>query len=73
MKMTIVTLRATEKNVGSKDKISEVSESSLRSSVRNFLSPPDVLTVCTAGPKYQVRLYGQFAALWFVSHEEGWL
>ena len=58
---------------GPKDCISEVSESSLWVSIRDFLTPPDVLIMRTAGPKWnQAKLYGKFAAFVVLSHEKRW-
>ena len=38
---------------GPKDYISKVSESSLWASIRDYLAPPDVLVMRTAGPKWK--------------------
>ena len=60
---------------GPKDYISEVSESSLWASIRDYVAPPDVLIMRTAGPKWNhAKLYGEFASLWygFLPHEKGW-
>ena len=47
---------------GPQDYISEVSERSLWDSTRDYLSPPDVLIMRTAGPKWNhAQLYGEFA------------
>ena len=52
--------------IGPKDYISEESESSLWASIRDYLTPPDVLVMRTAGPKWNnAKLYGEFGALWF--------
>ena len=51
---------------GPKDYISEVRESSLWASIRDHLTPLDVLATRTAGLKWNcAKLYGEFAALWF--------
>ena len=49
-----------------KDYISVVSEGPLWVSTRDFLTPPDVLVMRTAGAKWNhAKLNGSFAALWF--------
>ena len=56
---------------GLKDYISEVSESPLWVSIRDFFTPPDVLLMRTAGPKWNpAKLYGSFSALWFFLMEK---
>ena len=51
---------------GPKDYISEVSESSSWTSIRDYLTPPDVLVMRTVGLKWNcAKLYWEFAALWF--------
>ena len=51
---------------GAKDHISDVRESSLWVSLRDCLTPADVLVLRTAGSKWKnAKLYGTFAALWF--------
>ena len=46
--------------------ISEIRESSLWASIRDYLTPLDVLATRTAGLKWNcAKLYGKFAALWF--------
>ena len=51
---------------GPKDYISEISESSLWASIRDYLTPPGVLIMRTAGPKWnRAQLYGEFAPVWF--------
>ena len=51
---------------GPKDYISEVSESSLGASIRDYFTPSDILVLRTAGSKWNnAKLYGEFAALWF--------
>ena len=51
---------------GPKDCNSEVSESSFWASIRDYLTPPDVLIMRTSGPKWNhAKLYGEIAALWF--------
>ena len=51
---------------GSKDYISEMRESSLWASIRDYLTPPDDLATRMAGLKWNcAKLYGEFAALWF--------
>ena len=40
-------------------------------SIRDFLTPPDILVVRTAGPKWNhAKLFGSFAALWFFLMEK---
>ena len=57
---------------GPKDHISEVSESSLRASIRDYLAPSDILVLCTAGSKWNnAKLYGEFAAMWFFLMTDG--
>ena len=49
---------------GPKDYISEVSESSLWASIRDYLTPSDILIFRIAGSKWNyAKLYGAFAAL----------
>ena len=51
---------------GPKDYISEVSESSMWVSIRDYFTPSDVLFLRTAGSKWNnAKLYGEVAALWF--------
>ena len=51
---------------GPKDYIGEASESSLWASIRDYLTPPDILVLRTAGSKWNnAKFYGEFAALWF--------
>ena len=51
---------------GPKDYITDFSESSLWASIRDYLTPSDVLIMRTAGPKLNHgQLYGEFAAMWF--------
>ena len=46
-----------------KDYVSEVRESSLWASIRDYLTPLDVLAMRTAGLKWNcAKLYGEFAA-----------
>ena len=40
---------------GPEDHIGEVSQSSLWASIRDYLTPPDVLVVRTVGPKWKKR------------------
>ena len=64
---------------GPKDYISEVSERSQWASIRDYLTPPDVLIMRTGGLKgNRAQLYGKFAALWSLlttkdGSEEGFL
>ena len=51
---------------GPKDYINELSGSSLWASIRDYLTPPNVLVLRAAGPKWSnAKLYGESAALWF--------
>ena len=51
---------------GPKDYISDARESSLWTSLRDCLTPAEVLVLRTGGPKwYNAKLYGEFAELWF--------
>ena len=51
---------------GLKDYLSEVSDSPLWVSIPDFLTPPDILVMCTAGPKWNHAIFlGPFAALCF--------
>ena len=55
-----------------KDYISDVRESSLWVSLRDCLSPADVLVLRTAGPKwYNAKLVDEFAELWFFINRKG--
>ena len=48
------------------DYLSQVRDSPMWISIRDFLFPPDILATRTAGPKWNhAKLYGSFAALWF--------
>ena len=52
---------------GLKDYLSEVR----RVSIRDFFTPPDILVMLTAGPKWNhAELYWSFAALWFFFMEK---
>ena len=49
-----------------KNYISEVRESPVWATIRDYLTPLDVLDMRTAGQKWNcAKLYGSFAALWF--------
>ena len=50
---------------GPKEYISEVSESSLWASIRDYLTPPDVLIMRTAGSKWNHAMYGKIVAYCF--------
>ena len=72
IKLNLESERKEDENVdsaaesGTKDYINEVSESSWWALIRDYLTPPDVLVMRTAGPKWNnAKLYGEFAALWF--------
>ena len=55
------------------DFLSQVKDSSVWTTIRNFFLPPDMLAMRTAGPKWNLaKLYGFFAALWFLPHGEGY-
>ena len=51
---------------GLKDYLSRVSDSPSWVSIRDFLTPPDILVLRTAGPQWHHAIFfGSFAALWF--------
>ena len=53
------------------DYLSQVRDSPVWISIRDFLFPPDMLAMHTAGPKWNhSKLYGSFAALWFFLMEK---
>ena len=58
---------------GKKDYISEVRESPVWASIRDYLTPLDVLDLRTVGLKWNcAKLYGSYAALWFfVMNKDG--
>ena len=54
------------------DFLRQVKDSPVWSTIRNFLLPPDILALRTAGPKWNhAELYGFFSALWFFLMENG--
>ena len=54
------------------DCLSQVRDSPVWITIRDFLLPPDMLAMRTAGPKWNhAKLYGFFAALWFFLMENG--
>ena len=54
------------------DFLSQVRDSPVWITIRDFLLPPDILTMRTAGPKWNhAKLCGFFAALWFFLMESG--
>ena len=54
------------------DYLSQTRDSPVWITIRDFLFPPDMLAMRTAGPKWNhTKLYGSFAALWFFLMEKG--
>ena len=54
------------------DLLRQVRDSQVWIPIRDFLFPPDMLAMRTAGPKWNhSKLYGSFAALWFFLMEKG--